>query len=196
MCSSSSESGSTIRLARARIRLLGCATVGARDAGSWGTWRSQRRVRRPPGRGGAVRGAQLSPAGNPQILVIEGEPGIGKTAFVHQFLSRASGVTVLEASGEETEAAPDYGVVGQRLARATPGASSEALNEQLSAASLASRFAVGAELADDARIPPGSGAGRIGGSVAVRRSDACRRIASCSLIVTRADGVGALGPAC
>ena len=58
--------------------------------------------------GSRVRGARLSPAGNPQILVIEGEPGIGKTAFVHQFLSRASGVTVLEASGEETEAAPDW----------------------------------------------------------------------------------------
>jgi hypothetical protein len=85
-------------------------------------------------------------AGNPRIVLIEGEPGIGQTAFVHQFISRAADVTVLEASGEETEVALDYGVVGQLLAQAPPDPAWEALHEQLSAESPTSVFAVGAEL--------------------------------------------------
>jgi Cdc6-like AAA superfamily ATPase len=41
--------------------------------------------------------------GQPRILVIEGEGGIGKTAFVRQALARAPDVVVLEASGDESE---------------------------------------------------------------------------------------------
>jgi hypothetical protein len=43
--------------------------------------------------------------------VIEGETGIGKTAFVHQSLSGAQGIVVLEASGDESEVSLDYGTI-------------------------------------------------------------------------------------
>lgn len=85
-------------------------------------------------------------ASNPQILWIEGEPGIGKTAFVRQFLATAEDIVRLEASGDETEAALEYGVVSQIVVRATAASRSATLNERLSSGSPGSVFAVGAEL--------------------------------------------------
>ena len=63
----------------------------------------------------ALEGVRL---GRPRILLIEGEPGIGKTAFVHRFLARADDVVVLEASGDESESSLDYGVVSQLVSQA------------------------------------------------------------------------------
>jgi DNA-binding CsgD family transcriptional regulator len=73
----------------------------------------------------AVLRARLADAcaGSPQVVQIQGPPGIGKTALVEQFLVEpGDGPTpvVVRASGEETEALLAYGVVHQ-LARAAGG---------------------------------------------------------------------------
>ena len=144
-------------------------------------------------------------AGNPQILLIEGEPGIGKTAFVHHFLSQAPDVAVLEASGEESEAALDYGVADQLFARAATESNLEPVKEQLGAGTHRSAFAVGAGLLamlgslqdrapvalliDDAHWLDPSSAGAL--LFALRRLYADRILV---LIVARPDGVSQLGP--
>jgi hypothetical protein len=79
-------------------------------------------------------------------LVIEGEAGIGKTAFVRQCLANAEDLVVLEASGDESETGLDYGVVSQIVSRAPRVSGSEPLNDKLASGSPASAFAVGAEL--------------------------------------------------
>ena len=85
-------------------------------------------------------------AARPQIVWIEGEPGIGKTAFMRRFLTTVEDVVILEASGEESETALDYGVVLQLVAKATPASSRTEREEQIAARSPASSFAVGADL--------------------------------------------------
>ena len=58
-------------------------------------------------------------AGAPQVVEIQGPPGIGKTALVAAFLDEPGGndpPVVLRASGEETESLLAYGVIDQ-LAR-------------------------------------------------------------------------------
>ena len=69
---------------------------------------------------------QRSAQGGAPLAFVHGEAGIGKTALVRALVSEAAGdVTVLAASGEETETALSLGVVGQLLARARPGAAPE-----------------------------------------------------------------------
>ncbi len=69
----------------------------------------------------AVLRARLADAiaGSPQIVQVEGPPGIGKTALLDHFLRHGAvgePPVVLRASGEETEELLSYGVVDQ-LAR-------------------------------------------------------------------------------
>src|SRR4051794_18947999 len=52
-------------------------------------------------------------SGYPGIVLIEGPPGIGKTALVKRFVRESVDVLVLQASGEESESLLTYGVVGQ-----------------------------------------------------------------------------------
>ncbi|GAA3227140.1 LuxR family transcriptional regulator [Pseudonocardia petroleophila] len=60
----------------------------------------------------------LSRAGRSQVVVVEGDPGTGKTALVQAFLDGLDpSAGVLRASGEEAEELVSYGVVEQ-LARA------------------------------------------------------------------------------
>ncbi len=54
-------------------------------------------------------------AGRPQVVLIEGPAGIGKTALVNHFLALESDVQVLRASGEPWEALVPYGVVDQLI---------------------------------------------------------------------------------
>lgn len=79
-----------------------------------------------------------------QIVWIEGEPGIGKTALVSQFLSMANDAFVLQASGDESEATLEYGVVAQLVSRA-PATAGGARHGSTSP-SWGSVFSVGAEL--------------------------------------------------
>jgi DNA-binding CsgD family transcriptional regulator/tetratricopeptide (TPR) repeat protein len=57
-------------------------------------------------------------AGEPQVVVIQGEAGIGKSSLVSEFLAGQRDVPVIAASGEEAEAFLPYGVVQQLAAGA------------------------------------------------------------------------------
>jgi DNA-binding CsgD family transcriptional regulator len=59
-------------------------------------------------------------AGSPRIVLVTGEPGIGKTALARRFLQGLNGVRTLEASGEEAETLLRFGVAEQ-LSRAAAG---------------------------------------------------------------------------
>ena len=52
-------------------------------------------------------------SGVPQVVLIEGEAGIGKTALIEQLLDGESDLTVLRATGEPWEAYVAYGVIDQ-----------------------------------------------------------------------------------
>ncbi len=57
-------------------------------------------------------------AGRPQLALVEGPGGIGKTALVRRFLSEAEVGCVLRASGDEDEASLEFGVLTQLVAHA------------------------------------------------------------------------------
>uniref|UniRef100_A0AAU2UXB0 AAA family ATPase n=1 Tax=Streptomyces sp. NBC_00003 TaxID=2903608 RepID=A0AAU2UXB0_9ACTN len=52
-------------------------------------------------------------AGRAQLVVVQGPPGVGKTALIRRFLHEAEDVRISEASGEEGEMALAYGVMTQ-----------------------------------------------------------------------------------
>lgn len=52
-------------------------------------------------------------AGRPRIVLVDGPPGIGKTALLRRFLDEAGGLRILGAGCEEAEAGLVYGVVDQ-----------------------------------------------------------------------------------
>jgi DNA-binding CsgD family transcriptional regulator len=140
----------------------------------------------------------------PQLVVVEGEAGIGKTAFLRRCQSLAEGFVMLEAGGEESEVGFDHGVVSQLIARA-PGVGHEASSLFDGGGSASNPFAVGAELLsllgslqdggpvllvlDDAHWidPPSAGALLF----ALRRLYADR---VCALIATRPGGDWRGGP--
>ena len=63
--------------------------------------------------GGALGAAA---GGEPRVVLVEGPPGIGKTALLRRFLAEAGdGVRVLRATGEETESLLAYGVAEQLM---------------------------------------------------------------------------------
>ena len=57
-------------------------------------------------------------AGEPRVVLVQGEAGIGKSSLVSEFLDGQRGVPVVAASGEEAEAFLPYGVVQQLTAAA------------------------------------------------------------------------------
>ena len=64
-------------------------------------------------------------AGEPQVVLIQGEAGIGKSSLVREFLGRQRGIPAIVASGETAEAILPFGVVQQlsaEAAAATPAA--------------------------------------------------------------------------
>ncbi len=64
-------------------------------------------------------------AGEPQVVLIQGEAGIGKSSLIFEFLSRQPEMPAIVASGEAAEAVLVYGVVRQLTAAAVallPGA--------------------------------------------------------------------------
>jgi DNA-binding CsgD family transcriptional regulator len=60
--------------------------------------------------------AREAGAGQPRLVLVEGEPGAGKSALLATFLAGLAGAYVLRASGDESEELLAYGVVAQLLA--------------------------------------------------------------------------------
>jgi hypothetical protein len=85
-------------------------------------------------------------AGQPRVVWIEGDAGIGKTAFMRRFLTTAGDALVLEASGEESETTLDYGVVLQLTTIASAILSRTAPTDHVAGGSPANPFAIGADL--------------------------------------------------
>lgn len=85
-------------------------------------------------------------ADQPQVVLVEGEAGIGKSAFLVKLASTLGRAAVLRASGEESEANLGYGVIAQvasaarRLSVATPALLGDQLADSLDP------LVVGAEL--------------------------------------------------
>jgi len=65
-------------------------------------------------------------AGEPRVVLIRGEAGIGKSALISEFLASHLPLPVVTASGDETEALLPYGLVQQLMAGGT-ALSAEAL---------------------------------------------------------------------
>jgi MoxR-like ATPase len=61
-------------------------------------------------------------AGQPWLVAIEGDPGVGKTALVRRCLAEASGLRVLQARASLPEADLDFGIVDQLLRPAADNA--------------------------------------------------------------------------
>jgi DNA-binding CsgD family transcriptional regulator len=99
------------------------------------------------GRLAAARG------GAPQVVLVEGPPGIGKTALVSHFLQEHCGhehghpaPAVLRASGEETETLLEYGVVDQLARSAARAGAGLSIPGRLSGTAPGDAVAVGSRL--------------------------------------------------
>jgi DNA-binding CsgD family transcriptional regulator len=96
-----------------------------------------------------ARALATARAGEPRVVLVEGEAGFGKSSLVFEFLDRHRDVPAALASGEAAEAALAFGVV-QQFAAATAATSPGALaGLELMARSLsadADPLAVGTEL--------------------------------------------------
>jgi DNA-binding CsgD family transcriptional regulator/tetratricopeptide (TPR) repeat protein len=66
-------------------------------------------------------------SGKPQVVLIQGEAGVGKSSLISGFLDARQGMPVITASGEEAEALLPYGVV-QQLAGRGVAVSADALS--------------------------------------------------------------------
>jgi DNA-binding CsgD family transcriptional regulator len=63
-------------------------------------------------------GLAAARAGQPRVVLVEGEAGMGKSALVNEFVSQHPDAPTIFASGEESEAVLPYGVVAQFTAGA------------------------------------------------------------------------------
>jgi len=86
----------------------------------------------------------LVEAGQPWLVIIEGDPGVGKTALARRCLAAAPGLTVLSVRADEAETDLDFGLADQ-LFRAAGGIVPPILSAE-STESAASSFAMGARL--------------------------------------------------
>ncbi len=83
-------------------------------------------------------------AGQPWLVTIEGDSGIGKTALARRCLAQAGGLKVLSARGDQAETGLDFGIVDQLLWAA--GDAVPTVPSTGGAGPAASSFAVGAHL--------------------------------------------------
>jgi DNA-binding CsgD family transcriptional regulator len=83
-------------------------------------------------------------AGQPWLVAIEGEPGVGKSTLARRFLARASGLKILSARADQYETALNFGVVDQLLRGI--GEAVPTIPSADGSAPAASSFAVGAHM--------------------------------------------------
>ena len=83
-------------------------------------------------------------AGQPWLVAIEGDPGVGKTTLARRCLAQVSGLKVLSARADQAETDLDFGVIDQ-LFRAAAGAV-PMVTSTSGAGPAVSSFAVGARL--------------------------------------------------
>jgi len=95
-------------------------------------------------------------AGQPWLVAIEGDPGIGKTALARRCLAETAELRVLSARGDQAEADLDFGIVDQLLRAARDGLPAEMLTGGTGSAT--SSFAVGARLLEVVGEQQGTGA--------------------------------------
>jgi MoxR-like ATPase len=55
----------------------------------------------------------LVESGQPWLVAIEGDPGVGKTSLARRCLAQARGLRVLSARGDQSETDLDFGLVDQ-----------------------------------------------------------------------------------
>jgi predicted ATPase len=83
-------------------------------------------------------------SGQPWLVAIEGDPGVGKTALARRCLAGISGLRVLSARAGQAEADLDFGIIDQLLRAA--GSALPAFPPADGTETPASSFAVGARL--------------------------------------------------
>ena len=110
------------------------------------TVQEQRFVGRGPELALTSRCLEAARQSRPQIVVIEGQAGIGKTAFLRQCIAGAGDFVVLEAAAEESEASLEFGLVTQLLDRMATMASDGAPVAPLAGGSPDNPFTAGAQL--------------------------------------------------
>ena len=81
-----------------------------------------------------------------QVVVIEGDAGLGKTALLRHFVACQEAATVLGASGDEEETNLGLGVIGQLARSMPPGVLTARPLLAVGLSESADTFAVGAEL--------------------------------------------------
>jgi len=82
--------------------------------------------------------------GQPWLVTIEGEPGMGKTSLARRCLTATAGLRVLSARADQAETDLDFGLIDQLLR--TAGGSVPPVLPASGTGSPASSFAVGAHL--------------------------------------------------
>lgn len=84
-------------------------------------------------------------AGAPHVVLLVGEPGIGKTTLIDGFLRRHRDVTSLRAGGDDSEMLYSYGIVRQLAASAGP-AGLELAGQLAQVAPVPDPIAIGSQL--------------------------------------------------
>lgn len=103
-------------------------------------------VGREAERQAVAQAMEAARAGRAQVLWVEGEAGIGKTAFLARCLAAACDMVVLAVSGDESETTLDYGVVTQLLHRARSESTAAGVDGAPEPEPTATPFAVGADV--------------------------------------------------
>jgi DNA-binding CsgD family transcriptional regulator len=85
-------------------------------------------------------------AGQPRVVLVEGEAGIGKSSLLSRFVSQQRDICLLRASGDEAETLLAWGLADQLLAGAGPRASPESSSAGAERGKDADAMVVGAQL--------------------------------------------------
>jgi DNA-binding CsgD family transcriptional regulator len=89
---------------------------------------------------------QAARAGQPRVVLIEGEPGIGKSSLLTQFVLAHEDICLLRASGDEAEMLLGWGLADQLLASVDPAVAAGAWPDPAKRGKDTDPIAVGAQL--------------------------------------------------